>query len=136
MSFELALQKAIRARLTATQEVTALVPAANIIDRNARPNPDPSIILGEDQGVDAEFIQRNVVRVFHTIHVWKKEENLVGVKAIAGAIRNAISQSRFGPAGGFHFADCYVSQMRFLRDPDGETSHGVVTVQALVQEVA
>lgn len=136
MSYELALQKALLARLVATPAVTALVPVANIIDRNQRPNPSPSIILGEDQGVDEEFIKRNVVRVYHTIHVWKKDENLVGVKAIAGAIRVAIHMQRISSDVGFHFADCYVSQTRFLRDPDGETSHGVVTVTALVQEIA
>ena len=136
MSASLALQKALRARLIATSAVTDLVPAASILDRNARPNPDPSIILGEDQEVDENRIARDVVRVYATLHVWKKEPSLVGVKSIAGAIRTAINALNFEEVDGYHFGDCYVSGTRFLRDPDGETSHGVVTVEALVSEVA
>ena len=135
MSASLAVQRAIGARLVASEAVTALVPAANILDRNSRPAPMPSIILGEDQEVDEGDIARHNIRVYATLHVWKRETGLTGVKAIAGAIRSALGDSR--PEGdGFHFADCRVSSTRFLRDPDGETAHGVVTVEALVQEVA
>ncbi len=135
MSAKLALQKAIRARLVATPAVVALVPVANILDRNSRPNPDPSIILGEDQGVDEGYIKRNVVRVYHTIHIWKKEPSLEGVKRIAGEIRSALGL-KLQAVDGFHFVDCYVSQSRALRDPDGETSHGIVTVEAILQELS
>ncbi|MEF2071902.1 DUF3168 domain-containing protein [Consotaella aegiceratis] len=136
MSAALAVQKAIRARLVESVTVTDLVPAANILDRNSRPAPDPSIIIGEDQEVDEDRIARNVVRVYSTLHVWKKEAGLVGVKAIAGAIRTAINGRKIAPVDGFHFGDCYVSSTRFLRDPDGETAHGVVTIETLVSEVS
>lgn len=136
MSASLAVQKAIRTRLVGTAAVTNLVPATSILDRNARPNPDPAIIIGEDQEIDENRIARDVVRVFSTVHVWKRESGLVGVKAIAGAIRTAIHTVAERQIDGFHFGDCYVSQTRFLRDPDGETAHGVVTIEALVGEVA
>lgn len=135
MSAALAVQKAIRERLVGTAAVTALVPAANILDRNSRPAPDPSIIIGEDQEVDeGQSIARDVVRVFSTLHVWKREPGLTGVKAIAGAVRAALMQANRITATGYHVADCYVSGSRFLRDPDGETAHGVITVETLVKE--
>ncbi|TFF27515.1 DUF3168 domain-containing protein [Jiella endophytica] len=136
MSAALAVQKAIRGRLAVSASVTDLVPAASILDRNSRPAPDPSIILGEDQEVDEERIARNVVRVYSTLHVWKKEAGLVGVKAIAGAIRASVQSARFASIEGFHFGDCRVSSTRFMRDPDGETAHGVVTIETLVSEVS
>lgn len=74
-----------------------------------------------------------MVRVFSTLHVWKKEPGLEGVKAIAGAIRSAIHSSRLPPLVDHHFGDCYVSGTRFLRDPDGETAHAVITVESLVR---
>lgn len=135
MSASLALQKALRLRLVATSAVTDLVPAAAILDRNARPNPDPAIIIGEDQTTDESRIARNVVRVYSTLHIWKKEPGLVGVKAIAGAIGSAIKPSRLVLETGYHCGDCYVSGERFLRDPDGETSHAIVTIETLVSEV-
>lgn len=131
MSAALAVQKAIRARLVATTSILEVVPAANILDRNSRPAPDPSIVIGEDQIVDEGRIARDVVRVYSTLHVWKKEPGLVGVKTIAGAIRSAM-RVRLGSPPGYHFGDSYVSSERFLRDPDGETAHGVITIESLV----
>jgi hypothetical protein len=130
-----AVQKAIRARLVSTPAVTALVPANSVLDVNERPAPDPSIILGEDQVIDpGTAIDRSLSRVHSTLHVWKKEGGLSGVKAIAAAVRDAIRQGRPTLEAGLQCADCRVSGMRFLRDPDGVTSHGIVTVETLVRE--
>lgn len=134
---ELAVQVAIRARLMATPAVTSLVPAASILDVNQRPSPSPSIMLGESQAVDeGTSLRRAHVRVYHTIHVWKQEPSLEGVKVICAAIRAAIHAGRLDLGPGLHCADALVSSMRQMRDPDGETSHGVVTVEVLVCEVA
>lgn len=133
----LALQKAIRKRLITTAAVTALVPEASILDRNERPAPDPSIILGDDQEVDEGFdLQRSHIRVYSTLHIWKKEPSTVGVKAIAGAIRRAIGRVGALELEGTDLVcyDCRVDGVRYLRDPDGETSHAVMTLNCLVQQ--
>jgi uncharacterized protein DUF3168 len=132
MSATIELQTAIRARLVATLAVTALVPAANILDRHARPAPDPSIVLGEDQAIEDDDVERIRQRIFSTLHVWKKEASLAGAKAIAGEIRTALHGSRLVLASGYFCGDTRVSDMRFLRDPDGETSHAIVTVESRV----
>lgn len=134
MNASLAVQIAVSTRLIATPVVTALVPAENIVDINSRPAPDPAIIMGEGQSVDFGDIARRGENVFLDLHVWKKETGLEGVKAIAGAIRSAIHSERLAVVG-YSCGDSRVSSMRFLRDPDGETAHGVVTVEALVVEV-
>ena len=136
MSATLAAQKAIRARLAGTPAVTALVPAGSILDRNKRPAPVPSIIIGEAQEIDeGEDIARRRVRVVHTAHVWTREAGLVEVNAIMGAMRAALAD-RLVLEAGFHCIDAYVASARALRDPDGETGHGVVTIEVMVQEVA
>jgi len=132
---ELAIQKAVRMRLVSAPAVVALAPAANVVDRHARPNPDPSIILGEGLSIDdGDSIARDRTRVVMDLHVWKREPSTAGVKAITGAIRAAL-RPRLALDAGFHCADCHVIRARFLRDPDGETSHAIVTVEAIVQEV-
>lgn len=137
MSVEVVFQKALRLRLAGTPAVAALVPADCMLDRNERPAPDPSIILGEMQAIDeGESIARKLTRIYMDLHIWKKERSTAGVKAIAGEIRTAIRAGRLALAGGFHCVDCRVSSSRFLRDPGGEFSHGVVTLDALVEEVA
>lgn len=131
MSADLALQKALRAVLVARAELVALVPAASILDRNARPNPSPSIIIGEGQEADAGFATGGVVRLVHSLHVWKEEPSLVGVRLICWQIRQALRAGRVALDGGFVLGG-WSSTVRYMRDPDGLTSHGVVTVTATV----
>ena len=137
MSADLAVQKALRERLIGAPGVTDLVPASAILDRNQRPAPDPSIILGESQVIQEDAdLSRSRSRVIHTIHVWKREPSLQGAKGISGAVAAAFATRRLTLGEGLHAVDCKVSMMRVMRDPDGETSHGVVTLEVLVQEVA
>ena len=132
MNIDLEVQKAIRARLT-TYAVG--VPAAQIIDANQRPSKLPAILLGDSQAVDeGTSLRRAHTRVYHSLHVWQREPSLEGAKTIAGAIRSAIHSARLTLAPGLHCADARVSSMRFLRDPDGEHSHGVIVVEVLVSE--
>lgn len=136
MSADLESQKALRARFTTTAAIIALVPASNVLDTNQRPAPMPSIVLGESQIVDeGTSLKRQHSRVYHTIHVWTREPSLEGVKAICGEIRRAVN---FGPrlvmADPYHCADLRVSQVRAIRDTDGEHSHGIVTVEAVISE--
>ncbi|WP_288427104.1 DUF3168 domain-containing protein [uncultured Agrobacterium sp.] len=137
MSAELALQKAVGDRLVASPEILGLVPEANILDRNERPNPRPSIVIGEGQSLDeGDSIARTLTRIYMDLHIWVEELGTETSKRIAGAIRTAVKTGNFPVSDGFHFADCRVRGTRFLRDPDGKTSHGIVTIDALVQEVA
>lgn len=136
MSANLAVQKAVRARLAGAAAVTALVPAAAILDRHARPAPDPSIIIGEGQTLAGDDIARRTQRLVLDLHCWRKEQSLTGVKAIAAAVRTALHAGRLTLDGGYHCGDCAVTATRYLRDPDGETAHAVVTVEILVAEIA
>lgn len=137
MSADLEVQKALRARLVASEAVLALVPASNILDTNQRPAPRPAIILGESQSVDTgTSIQRTHTRIYHTMHLWAREPSLERSKAIAGAVRSEMRKGRLALPEGLHCADLMVTGARFMRDPDGEHSHGVVTLEILVSEDA
>lgn len=133
----LAVQKALRLRLISTPAVTALVPATSILDTNQRPVPNPAIIIGEDQIVDIGLtLKRDWVRAISTVHIWKKEPSLVGIKEIAGTIRRSIDRVRRLDLDDPDFvcSDCKIVGATFMRDPDGETSHGVVKIESLVQQ--
>ena len=137
MSVDLAVQKAIFGRLLATPAVTALVPPYAILDRNKTPAPSPGIVLGEVQVVDpGTSLARDHERVFHTLHVWKAEESLVGAKRILGAIKAAIKSARLNLGPDFHCVDWKVAAERIMRDPDGETSHGVLVIEVLAKGVS
>jgi hypothetical protein len=117
MTAALALQKALRNTLITDAGLTSLVPAASVLDTNSFPAPSPSIILGEDQIVDdGDHIARDVAHIYSTLHVWKKEPSLAGVKAIAGAIQAVTKTGRPELDGGFELMDWHVSNARFLRE--------------------
>lgn len=136
MSADLAVQIAIRNRLVATTAVTDLVPASSILDRNATPAPRPGIVIGDAQVIDeGTSIERTRERVFHTLHIWKTEPSREGVKRIAAAVRDAIRSARLDLGAEYHCADWRVSSARTLSDPDGESSHSVMVVDVLAEEV-
>lgn len=128
-----AFQRALRGRLAAFPAVVALVPPANIGDRHGRPAAFPCIIMGEDQEADAELtLERRHRRVFVTLHTWDRSPALVTVKAITAVIGKAIEAEL--PLEEGRLLDLKLSGARYLRDPDGVTAHGVVTLEALLEE--
>ncbi|EYD73612.1 hypothetical protein Rumeso_04733 [Rubellimicrobium mesophilum DSM 19309] len=80
-------------------------------------------------------ILRRRTRVWHTLHVWKTEPSLEGAKEICGVVEAALSAGRLDLGPNFHAIDSHVVSSRTMRDPDGETSHGVVTIEVLAEEV-
>lgn len=135
MEPSLLLQKAIRSRLVASPALTAVVPAVAIVDRNARPETFPCILIGESQTVPDEGLFRSRHVVYADLHIWQREDSLTGVKGIAGLIRDALTDGMWSVPG-LHVADLYITQTRFLRDPGGLHSHGIITLQANVAGVA
>lgn len=138
MSAELALQKAVRGRLISTPAIVAVVPARRIVDRHSRPYSPPLILMGDDLTLRDERLPltRHRVSVMHDLHIFLNELSFEGVKRLAGLIRAALEGASL-PATNepWRVVDCWVPRTRFLRDPDGETSHGVVTVEALLEAV-
>ena len=131
----LALQKAIRARLIGSSSVTDLVPADHVFDGATRPEAFPSIIIGDGQTVlegDHYRAWRNTT-VYADIHIWALESGLELVKAIAGAVWNAIGTSLDVP--GFLLTDgVHVTGARYMRDPSQKQGHAIVSLSALMGE--
>lgn len=135
MEPNLALQAAVRARLVASSALVALVPAANVRDANGLPSVFPCILIGEGQTTPGGDIARKRHDAYLDLHIWAKESGVVTSKQIAGAVRGALVDTRWA-ASGLHVADLHVTSSRFLRDPDGLHSHAVVSLSAIVQEIA
>lgn len=131
MSALLEVQKAARAAMLATPALVALVPAAAILDRNARPNLRPSIVIGEGQEVQGDLNDGGDLDVFLDLHIWVKEPATTLARQIGWQVRMALRAKR-ALGGGFQLAGWDIQSARFMRDPDGETSHGVITLAARV----
>lgn len=134
MNGHLALQKALRAAFTASADVIALVPANHVLDRHLQPPPSPSVIIGEaNGGLDVGNMCRDRWEVFADVHVWVAEPSTEGCKRILGQLQRCLTLDPRPVLGdGLHLADWHVLRFRFLRDPSGDMSHGIMTVRALI----
>lgn len=127
----LALQKLIYARLIGAPAVTSLVPADNIADLSGLPTVFPSIIIGEGHALYADNRDRFHEQAFCDLHIWTAEPGLEQSKRIAAAVREALwAPWQFD---GFTVHGITVRSARFLRDPDGQHGHGVMSIDAVMQ---
>lgn len=127
----LSMQASVRARLINASAVTNLVPATNILDQSGLPERLPGIIIGDGQTAYNDF--HSVA--YLDLHLWTREIGTVQSKQIAEAIRQAIKYPPWSVAD--HVChDLRVENCRFLRDPDHQLAHGVVTIRGILQEVA
>lgn len=132
-STSVALQKAIVARLRGNASVTGFVPAADIFDRSGRPERRMCVVLGEEQLVSEPLtFDDSHVRIYVTLHLWDKSQDFYAIKSLGDAIRKAMS-TRFVIMG-LYVAGQYFGGARYMRDPDGEFLHGVMTFNYLIQE--
>src|SRR5262245_17770121 len=123
----LALQKTIRDRLIASPALVDLCPTDAILDRSGRPELDTCILIADSSTLFHLFH----AKTYAEFHIWVSEEGLTGAKEIGGAIQDAL-KARPWNAPGYYVSHLQVISSRYMRDPDG-FSHGVVTVEAIVQ---
>lgn len=135
MEPSLPLQAALRSRLVASSAVTSIIPANAIVDRNATPALDHSIVIGEALTGPDDGLARHRHHVVADVHVWRKEPGLVGAKQVVGAIRDALNDGPLSVTG-YHVADLRISSTRFLRDPGGLHSHAVLSLECRLVETA
>lgn len=129
----LALQGAINTRLRA--QVPAV--AGRVFDHVKSDVVFPYIELGEFQTVDDGAQCHDGMEVYATLHVWSRpKDNVtpagqVEAKTIAGAVRGALHEAELDLGAAWQFLEIAHQDTRYLKDPDGLTSHAVLTFRAL-----
>jgi hypothetical protein len=124
----LALQKAVRDTLAGSAAVTAIV-GARIYDRVANAE-FPYVTIGNDQLIDDGNACGDAWECFVTVDAWSRGVGMTEVKSLAAAVRSALATelavTGFSVVAGVH------QTTRYLDDPDGLTSHAVVTFRYLI----
>ncbi len=131
----LALQKAIGVRLIVADAVTALIPADAIVERSGAPELERCIMIGDGQTVHGDRYRRFYNETSADLHIWVKETGLLTAKRVGGAIIDALDGKPFD-FDGYRCTGMLIGGSRYMRDPHGEYSHGIVTIRAIVREVA
>lgn len=127
------LQKAIYAKLAASAALLAL--SVKIYDTVPPDRVFPYITIGESQEIpdDADCIDGS--EIYETLHIWARSDAHPGFplpKQIGAAVRAALDKADLTMP---HFALISIRRdgERYFRDPDGITSHGVLTFRALTE---
>jgi hypothetical protein len=132
----LSLQKLVADRLIADVPAMALIgDPKNIVDTGIRPERDLSVILGDGQTVYAGVI----ARAYLNVHIFVKEPGMKLAKEITGAIIDVVPHDAqvarcYLDIDGFVVFDLSINDTRFMHD--GEFSHAVVNVEAMMRAVA
>lgn len=71
--------------------------------------------------------------VFTDIHVWSRAVGMVEAKRIAAAVKRVLDGTDLDLGNGAALVDIRFQDARFLRDPDGLTTHAVITFAALTE---
>jgi hypothetical protein len=124
----LALQGAVYSRLKADCPSVA----GRVYDRPPQAVAFPYIGLGESQTVDDSVDCIDGVEIFLTLHAWSRVGGQVEVKTVASEIRSSLHEAELdlGPAWQFHLIEHRSTNV--MNDPDGVTTHAVITLRALI----
>lgn len=120
----LALQGAIHTALSG-----ALMPVP-VYDRPPETAAYPFVRIGEDQVIDDGNTCADAWEAFVTVHVWSQEVGMPRAKTIAGQVRDALAAVLDVP--GFTAIVGEHRDTRYLNDPDGLTTHAVLTFRYLI----
>lgn len=124
----LALQGAIVSRLKADQQIQTLV-GNRVHDRVPADATFPYVAVGDMQSIDAGADCVDALDVIVTIHAWSRAVGQIECKRVASAVRAALHEADL-VVPGFQFLDVLHQDTRHVGDPDGITSHAVITLRA------
>lgn len=129
----LALQRGIFAALTANSAITALV-GTRVYDRVSPTAVFPYVRLGTDQTVsDPQDCAEESVEVFSQVDVFSRAQGKIEAKNIAGAIVRTMKVENITIESGYELQELHHADTRFLDDPDGLSTHAVLSFRALVE---
>ncbi|UHD44913.1 DUF3168 domain-containing protein [Aureimonas altamirensis] len=111
---------------------TLRVKGLSVFDRVPKGAPSPYVSIGPSDEVedDAECVEAVVVT--QQLDVWSTEPGFVRSREIAATIRTALHRRDLQLAGPA-LVEIEVRSVRYMRDPDGLTSHAAISIRALIE---
>jgi len=129
----LALQRGIYSALASASAVNGLI-SNRVYDRVTSDAPFPYVRIGIDQTVaeDQDCVEE-CVEVFAQVDVFSRSQGKVEAKNIAGAIVRALNAGTISIEPEYTLQDFRHADTRFLDDPDGLSTHAVLSFRALIE---
>jgi Protein of unknown function (DUF3168) len=128
----LQLQKAIVARLNSDAGVDAIV-AGRIYDYVPPDALMPYLNFGPFQLLPEHGDCLDGGEVFITLDGWAREKKSVTIKQLGTAVARALDLAPIVLEAPQRLVEMSIEQIQYLRDPDGITTHAVITVHAFTE---
>jgi hypothetical protein len=128
----LELQKAIVAALKADAAVTAII-NGRIYDAVPGGATKPYVSFGPFQLLPEHGDCLDGGEAFVTLDAWAAGPDTVQVKQLGTAIARALDLAPIVLDAPQRLVEMSVEQTQYMRDPDGITAHGVITVHAFTE---
>lgn len=93
----------------------------------------PYVVIGDDSLAPWDTDDTLGKEVTLVLHVWSRTAGFKETKAIMGEIYDILNRSSLSKAG-YNVVDCLCEFSEALRDPDGETRHGVMRFKLTIQK--
>lgn len=136
-SVQVELQKAIYAALTSSAAVMALCDAVyDFVPEKPWSGPHNAYVsFGPAQTLndDSECITGD--EAFLQLDCWSRDKNSLSCKRLVDAVKAVLNNVTL-PFDDNAMVGMSVEGTRIMRDPDGLTTHGIVSVTAFVEETA
>jgi hypothetical protein len=127
----LALQGAAVAALKANAAVAALI-GAKVYDRVPEQLQAPYANVADFQTIQDDAACIDGTEIYFSVHCWSTAVGRVEAAKIAGAVQRCLHGAEPELADGYALVLLEHRDTRYLDDPDGLTTHAVVTFRALV----
>jgi hypothetical protein len=129
----LALQRGIYSALTNVTAVSSLI-QGRVFDRVSPTATFPYVRIGTDQSVaEAQDCAEESVEVFAQVDVFSRTQGKIEAKNIAGAIVRALKPENMSIETGYELQEFHHADTRFVDDPDGLSTHAIISFRALVE---
>jgi Protein of unknown function (DUF3168) len=133
----LALQRGIFKTLTTNSEVIELI-GNRVYDRVSTGTLPtfPYVRIGNDQTINEDHdCIPECVEVFSQVDVFSREQGKTQAKAIAGAVVRALKTNNVQIEPAYALLSIVHEETRYLDDPDGLSTHAVLSFHALIDGV-
>jgi hypothetical protein len=134
VSAELALRRALYALWRNDETVAGLI-GGRVYDAIPTAAVFPYVQLGETQALDHDVGCGPTLEIYQDVHVWSRATGFPEAMNIMSALRASVRTAMADSAvtlDGLELQELRHEQSRMLRDPDGKTSHGVLTFMAFI----
>lgn len=126
------LQKAVHAALSSDPTLTGLLGGTQVYDDVPRGAAFPYVTFGQTTERDWSTGSDEGSEHLVTLHVWSRAHGRKETDLIAGAMKNVLHGAALTLAG-FRLVNLRHEFSDAMRDPDGETFHGIVRYRAVTE---